>query len=182
MDLTYAIQQIVRDPRVGKTRRYTSEVEETILKNAPYIRKGVGGIIKLADEPGFVELPKGPDLDRDFVAWLKKKGLTPKDAGVLTWENVKVTEPTVSNKRLSTLSRQFQMEEQIKFWNGCGLALNKLNPDLQPYVNWQANEYYLGMNIDLWELYRWARAGYRLVGRLVSIHASKLRVTAGTPT
>jgi hypothetical protein len=150
----FGFQQVIYGPPAGKGRRYTPELEENVAKNAPYIRKGFPSLAKLADEPGFAELAKNQELDRDFAVWMKNKGLTPKEAGVTTWDEVKVIAPLASKKRLSTLSHRFQMEEQIKFWNGFGAALKKLDPDLRPYVNWQANEYYLGMNIDLWELYR----------------------------
>ena len=137
----------------GRDRRFSQEWAD---KNVPsqHTRKGTRNLLELADEPRFCELPKGTNLNADFVAWMKEKGFTPKDAGVTDWNEVQVIEPLPSRKRLSTLSRQFQMEEEIRYWNGYGSAFKKVNSYAEPFVNWQCNEYYEGSTIDLWELYK----------------------------
>ncbi|MEO6053357.1 MAG: beta-galactosidase trimerization domain-containing protein, partial [Chthoniobacterales bacterium] len=135
--------------------RFTNEIRDLIAKNKPDFEKiKIPTIVDLADEPRFSEIPKSPALDADFVEWMKKKNLTPADAGVKDWSEVKAIAPNPEMKRLSTFSRQFQMQEVTGFWNGMATEIVAMNPLLKPTINWQCNEAYEGITIDEWEVYR----------------------------
>ncbi|MEO6845721.1 MAG: hypothetical protein ABI443_00515 [Chthoniobacterales bacterium] len=134
---------------------FTPQIEAIIRKNADAVKNiAIPTLVNGADEPRFTELPKTPAVDATFVEWMKKRNLTPQDAGVGAWEQVKCIAPNISQKRLSTLSRQFQMDEQINFWDSSMKIFTELNPHLLSKVNWSCFEYYTGNTIDLWELYR----------------------------
>ncbi|MEO6054067.1 MAG: hypothetical protein ABIP97_08660 [Chthoniobacterales bacterium] len=139
----------------GANFEFTPAMEEKIRKNTDLARAvTIPSLVKGSDEPRFVEFTQSAATDARLVEWMKGKNLTPQDAGVENWDAVKCIAPIETQKRLSTLSRQFQMDEQIKFWNSSMKLFSEMNPKLLPYINWSCFEYYTGITIDLWELYR----------------------------
>jgi len=128
--------------------------EEYVTAHQRQLPRGGRGIIILSDEPMFNEIAKGAELDKRFVAWLQAKGLAPADAGVAGWGDVHCIAPTEKQPRLSVLSRDFQREQEISYWDGFGQVFTTVNPELDPAVNFAVGGYYDGEDLDLWELYR----------------------------
>jgi hypothetical protein len=111
-------------------------------------------VIMLKDEPVFAEIEKSAALDARMRAWMKARGMTPADAGCASWDDVKVIAPSATNKRLSVVSRQFQVDQYIQCFNGFASAFDAANPNLIPAVNWGMLDYMDGLKLDLWEMYK----------------------------
>ena len=134
-----------------------SKAEQYVKERAPAFKKCLPiTVTMLMDEPAFIPLKKDEELNARFLHWLRQKKLTPADLGVDSLETVNILQKnTFLPKRLATWFYQFQMEEQIAYWNNFAALFKKYYPEVLPTVNWCGGIYYSGDSyLDLWELYR----------------------------
>jgi len=110
--------------------------------------------IMLTDEPIFRGIVQSAELDVRLRAWMQRKGMTPADAGCAGWDEVQAIAPSAANKRLSVVSRAFQVAQYIDCFNGFAAAYAAISTNFLPAVNWGMLEYMDGLQMDLWEMYR----------------------------
>jgi hypothetical protein len=140
---------------IPRDRNFDAKAAAAYVANAynknPVPRKTV---IMLKDEPVFAEIEKNAALDARMRTWMKAKGLTPADAGCASWDDVKVIAPSPTSKRLSVISRNFQVDQTIQCFNGFASAFDAVDPNYIPAVNWGMLDYMDGLKLDLWEMYK----------------------------